>query len=118
MTLKLKNNHDAWAVVRFLQISPNKIKRILNCIRTKPYHEALIILEFMPYKPCLIIWRILNNAIANLAKKLKFSNKNLIIKHASVNKGPIKKFIKYNARGQSSILKRRTSHISIAVSIF
>ena len=53
------------AVAKYIRISPTKVRRILNQIRGRSYQEALMILEFLPYKACDPMWRILNSAAAN-----------------------------------------------------
>ena len=35
-----------------LQGAPNKVRRVLDTIRGRPYEEALMILEYMPYRAC------------------------------------------------------------------
>ena len=53
------------AVARYIRISPTKVRRVLDQIRGKSYEEALMILEFMPYRASGPIWQVLNSAAAN-----------------------------------------------------
>ena len=41
---------EAKAFGRYIRMSPNKVRRVLNQIRGKDYKEALMLLEFMPYR--------------------------------------------------------------------
>ena len=43
---------EAKAIARYVRMSPYKVRRVLDQIRGRSYREALIILEFMPYKAC------------------------------------------------------------------
>ena len=44
---------SAKAVARYIRMSPTKVRRVLNQIRGCSYEEALILLEFLPYRvPC------------------------------------------------------------------
>ena len=36
------------AVAKYIRMSPNKVRRVLNQIRGRSYQEALMILEFLP----------------------------------------------------------------------
>ncbi|HAA30643.1 MAG TPA: 50S ribosomal protein L22, partial [Cyanobacteria bacterium UBA8553] len=38
------------AIARYIRMSPFKVRRVLDQIRGRSYREALIILEFMPYR--------------------------------------------------------------------
>jgi large subunit ribosomal protein L22 len=38
------------AIAKYIRMSPFKVRRVLDQIRGRSYREALIILEFMPYK--------------------------------------------------------------------
>jgi large subunit ribosomal protein L22 len=52
-------------VARYVRMSPRKVRRVLDQIRGKSYRDALIILEFMPYKACEPIIKVLRSAVAN-----------------------------------------------------
>ena len=43
---------QARAIARYIRMSPRKVRRVLDQIRGRSYREALIILEFMPYRAC------------------------------------------------------------------
>ncbi len=40
------------AIARYIRMSPFKVRRVLDQIRGLSYREALIILEFMPFRAC------------------------------------------------------------------
>lgn len=44
------NSEEARATRRFIRGSPNKVRRVLNCIRGRTYEDALRILTFLPYR--------------------------------------------------------------------
>lgn len=117
MSFNLKNKKKILVYVRFLKLSPIKVQRILNYIRNKTYREALLCLELMPYKSCIYIWQILINAISIFQQKFNINSNLCFIQEAKVDKGPIKKQINFNARGKYSIIKKKSCHISIQVSI-
>jgi large subunit ribosomal protein L22 len=59
MTEINKKHIKAKAVGRYIRMSPRKVRRVLNQIRGKSYEEALMLLEFMPYKACGPVWQVI-----------------------------------------------------------
>ena len=53
------------AVAKYIRMSPFKVRRVLDQIRGRSYQEALMMLEFMPYRSCGPIWQVLHSAAAN-----------------------------------------------------
>jgi hypothetical protein len=72
-TLEVKKP-EAKAIARSIRMSPHKVRRVADQIRGKSYEEALMILQFMPYKACNPILKLLYSAAANAKNNLKFSN--------------------------------------------
>nr|UAD88886.1 hypothetical protein [Gracilariopsis chorda] len=105
---------EAKATGKYLRLSPHKTRRILNQIRGKKYQEAILILEFMPYKPCKIIKKILESA-GNNAINRKWDKNNLIITRAFVNEGPKLKRFQPRAQGKAFSIHKPTCHITINV---
>nr|YP_009511501.1 hypothetical protein [Gracilariopsis mclachlanii]AXI97378.1 hypothetical protein [Gracilariopsis mclachlanii] len=103
---------EAKAIGKYLRLSAHKTRRILNQIRGKKYQEAILILEFMPYKPCKIIKKILESA-GNNAVNRKWDKNNLIIKTAFVNEGPKLKRFQPRAQGRAFAIHKPTCHITI-----
>lgn len=109
---------EAKALSRYQRVSPKKINRILELIRNRDVPEALNILTFLPKPTKTSVLKTLRAAVANaisLAGKVKISEKDLFVKKAIVNGGPMMKRWQPGPRGSASIIRRRTSHICIVV---
>ena len=106
---------SAQAVARYIRMSPRKVRRVLNQIRGKSYKEALMLLEFMPYKACGPIWQVIYSAAANAEHNLNLSKENLIISEAFANQGPIFRRFRPRAQGQGYGIRKPTCHIEIIV---
>ena len=65
MNTQLKEIKGAFATAKYVRMSPRKVRRVLDQIRGRSYREALIILEFMPYRACEPILKVLRSAAAN-----------------------------------------------------
>ena len=108
-----------YSIGRYIRISSTKVQRILNQIKGQSYKTALMALEFMTYKACTLIWKMLYSAHANLIFKLnsKNCNQNIIILTAVTNKGPSLKRFRIRAKGQIVAIKKPTCHIKIIVKL-
>lgn len=115
MTENKKNTKEAKAVGRYIRISPRKVRRVLNQIRGKTYKEALMLLEFMPYKACGPIWQVIYSAAANAEHNLNLKKENLFISEAFADQGPVLKRFRPRAQGRGYRIRKPTCHINITV---
>nr|AZL88011.1 hypothetical protein [Harveyella mirabilis] len=101
----------------YIKLSTHKSRKVLKQIQGKNYQEAKLILEFMPYKACKIIIKILKSALHNISQKNNnnINKNNLIIKEAFVNRGPIIKKSRFRARARTFSINKPTCHITIKV---
>jgi len=109
------NKTESKAVCKYLRLSPNKVRRILDQIRGKNYQEAILILEFMPYKPCKMIKKTIKSAASNAINNNSINKKDLIIKQAFANEGPKLKRFQPRAQGRAFPIHKPTCHITIIV---
>lgn len=106
---------EAKAIGRYIRISPRKVRRVLNEIRGKSYRDALMLLEFMPYKACGPIWQVIYSAAANAEHNLNLSKENLIVSEAFAEQGPVFRRFRPRAQGQGFGIRKPTCHIVISV---
>ncbi len=99
----------------FVRGSASKVRRVLDQIRGQSYRDALIMLEFMPYRSTEPITKVLRSAVANAEHNLGMDPSTLIISSASANSGPVMKRYRPRAQGRAFAIKKQTCHISIAV---
>lgn len=108
------NQKEVKAIGKYLRLSTHKTRRILNQIRGKKYKEALLVLDFMPYKPCKTIKKILESAYHN-AINTNIQDNDLIIKQAFANEGPTLKRFQPRAQGRAFAIHKPTCHITITI---
>jgi large subunit ribosomal protein L22 len=87
----------------------------LDQIRGRSYREALILLEFMPYRSCDPILKVLRSAVANAEHNLGLDPSNLGISQAYADMGPVLKRFRPRAQGRAYQIRKPTCHITIAV---
>lgn len=105
------------AIARFIRISPYKVYRILKQIHLKTYTEALMLLHFMPYKACPLIWKVISSAAANAKNNKNFNKEKLIITAAFVEQGPIFRRLNPCAKGQGYWIRKPTCHIGVTLTL-
>ena len=103
------------AIARYIRMSPFKVRRVLDQIRGRSYREALIILEFMPYRACEPVLKVLRSAAANAEHNEGLSRGNLVVSQAFADQGPVLKRFRPRAQGRAYQIRKPTCHITIGV---
>lgn len=112
-----ENQTEAKAFGRYIRMSPNKVRRVLNQIRGKNYKDALMLLEFMPYRACGPVWQVIYSAAANAQNNLNIDKENLYISEAFADQGPVLRRFRPRAQGQGYGIRKPTCHISITLAV-
>ena len=100
------------ATVKFVRISPSKVRIVLDIIRGKDYNEAMAILQGTPKAASEILIKLLASAGANAEFK-NYSKDDLYIAEAFANEGPTYKRWWPRSHGSADQILKRTSHITI-----
>ena len=113
--VEIDNSSQVKAVARYIRMSPHKVRRVLDQIRGRSYREALIILEFMLYRACEPIIKLLRSAVANAEHNEGLDPVNLYVSEAFADQGPVLKRYRPRAQGRAYQIRKPTCHITIAV---
>ena len=103
------------AVHRYARISPQKARLIADLIRGKYADEALDILKYQPQRGARMLEKVLKSALANAEDRREANLNALTVVDVRVDVGPMFKRMRPKARGMSAIIKKRTSHIRVAL---
>ena len=103
------------AIARYIRMSPHKVRRVLDQIRGRSYREALIVLEFMPYRACTPVLKALRSAVANAEHNQGLDPANLVVSQAFADAGPSLKRYRPRAQGRAYPIRKPTCHITVAV---
>jgi large subunit ribosomal protein L22 len=103
------------AVHRFARISARKVRPLADLIRGKHADEALDLLRYQPQRGARMLEKVLKSALGNAEDRRAASLEDLIVVDARVDEGPMFKRIRPRARGMAFMIKKRMSHIRIAV---
>ncbi|MCD6153524.1 MAG: 50S ribosomal protein L22 [Syntrophobacterales bacterium] len=106
---------EAKAVVKYVRISPQKAKLVVDLIRGKRAGEAERILAFTQKKAAGIVKKVLKSAIANATQNPNIDENILYVKETFVSQGPSLKRWRARAQGRAAPIKKRMSHITIVL---
>lgn len=100
---------------RFARISPRKVRPLADLIRGKFADEALEILRYHPNRGARMLEKVIKSALANAEDRRATHINNLMVVEVRVDGGPMTRRMKPKARGMSAVIKKRMSHISVAL---
>ena len=106
---------EAIAHVRYVRISPRKVKIVADLIRGKSIAEASAILAHTPKAASEPILKLLKSAVSNAEANHGMNVENLYVSQIFACPGPILKRIMPRAQGRAFRINKRTSHITLAV---
>ena len=103
------------ATARFVRISPDKVRIVLDTIRGESYVNAVAILKNTSKAACEPVIKVLESAAANAENNLGMSKNTLYVAECYANAGPILKKIMPRAKGSAARINKRTSHITVVL---
>jgi large subunit ribosomal protein L22 len=103
------------AIHRFARISARKVRPLADLIRGKFADDALDILRYQPHRGARLLEKVLKSALANAEDRRAQNLHHLLVIEARVDEGPMVKRMRPHARGMASIIKKRMSHIRVAL---
>ncbi|MCG5217138.1 50S ribosomal protein L22 [Streptosporangium sp. KLBMP 9127] len=106
---------EARAQARFVRVTPQKARRVVDLIRGLPASEAQAVLQFAPQAASEPIFKVLSSAMANAEHNNKLDRETLVVSRAWVDEGPTLKRFRPRAQGRAYRINKRTSHITVIV---
>ena len=105
------------ATHKYARISARKVRALADLVRGKFADEALDILRFQPHRGARMLEKVIKSALGNAEHQQAPGVDDLVVVDARVDGGPMFKRIRPRARGMAFGIKRRTSHIKVAVDL-
>jgi len=106
---------EAKAVAKYIRMSPQKVRLVVDLVRGKKVQEARNILLFTRKYAAGIVAKVLKSAVANAAQNPNIDENTLYVKEIFVDQGPSLKRWRARAQGRAAGIKKRTSHITVVV---
>ncbi len=107
---------DVHAKLRYLRMSPRKVRLVIDVIRGKSVNEAETRLLFLPKAAALPVLKLLRSAIANAEHNFKLSRESLHVKSVMADGGPTLHRWQPRAMGRAAPIRKRTAHITLVLS--
>ncbi|MGH9328517.1 MAG: 50S ribosomal protein L22 [Terriglobia bacterium] len=107
---------EARATTKYLRVSPQKARLVVDLIRGRRAGEAISILRFTKKRVTREVEKTLRSAIANAEERSEHVDVDeLVVSKAFVNEGPRTKRVRPAPMGRAYRYQRRTSHITVVV---
>ncbi len=107
---------EARAEARYLRVSPQKARLVVDLIRGRNAGEALTILRNTNRRIAPVVEKVLRSAIANAQNRsADVDVDRLVVREAYVNEGPRMKRVRPAPMGRAYRYQRRQSHIAVTV---
>lgn len=109
-----KDNNVAQAEARYLRVSPQKARLVIDMIRGQQAGDAIHILSAVNKRIAPAVEKVLRSAIANAENRSQDVDVDrLFVNEAYVNEGPRQKRIRPAPMGRAYRYQRRTAHIVV-----
>ena len=107
--------HDIQAHLRFLPMSAQKVRLVVDMIRGRGANDALEMLRFVPKAAALPVRKLLASAVANAEENYGVSRDDLVVAQIFANEAPTRKWRRFGARGRFKPILRRNSHVTVVL---
>jgi large subunit ribosomal protein L22 len=103
------------AVARYVGVSPQKARLVVDQVRGKDADAALQMLQFMPQAAAKDVYKVLRSAVANAEENFGLAREDLYVSRIFVDAAPLRKWRRFGARGRFKPWLRRSSHITVVL---
>lgn len=104
---------DVKAQLRFLPLSVQKVRLVVDVVRGKDVVNAVDILRFMPQRAARPVMKLVNSAIANAEENFGLNRDDLFVATIFADEAPTRRWRRFAARGRFKAILRRTSHVTV-----
>jgi len=106
---------DIRAHLRFLSISAQKVRLVVDLVRGKNATDALEMLRFVNKGVALPVFKLVSSAVANAEENFGVSRDDLYIAKITADEAPTRKWRRFGARGRFKPILRRNSHVTVVL---
>jgi large subunit ribosomal protein L22 len=107
------------AKLRYLQITPQKVRLVVDAVRGKNAQEALDTLRFMPQRSADAVYKLIASAVANAEQNFGLEADELYVSKIFADDGPRHRKAPYGGRfagrGRFRPIIKRSSHVTVVL---
>lgn len=105
------------AKLHHLQISPRKVRLVVDAVRGKDANDALNMLKFMPQRAAGPVYKLIASAVANAEQNYGLEVDDLVVSRIFADEGPRRRKGRYGGRfagrGRFRPQVHRASHVTV-----
>ena len=101
------------AVSRYVRMSSQKVRLVVDQVRGKWVDEALTMLKFMPQAAAKPVYKTIRSAVANAEENEGLDREYLYIARITADGGPTRRWRRFGARGRFKPILKRSTHITV-----
>ncbi len=102
------------AVSRYVRMSPQKVRLVIDQVRGRWVDDALTMLKFMPQAAAKPVYKTIKSAVAN-AEDIGLDREYLYIARITADGGPTRRWRRFGARGRFKPIRKRSTHITVVL---
>ena len=104
---------DIQAKLRFLPLSAQKVRLVVDMVRGKDVVEAMEMLRFVQKRAARPVRKLLASAISNAEENFGVSRDDLYVATIFADEALTRRWRGFGARGRFKPILRRTSHVTV-----
>jgi large subunit ribosomal protein L22 len=104
---------DIRAHARYIPLSPQKVRLVIDQVRGRDVLSALDILKFTQSAAAVPVSKVIVSAMSNAEENFGVSRDDLYIHRIYADTAPTRRWRRFGARGRFKPLLRRSSHITV-----
>jgi len=106
---------DIRAQLRFLPLSAQKVRLVVDLVRGKDAVDALEMLRFVQKRAAEPVRKLLVSAVSNAEENFGISRDDLYVATIFADEAPTRRWRRFGARGRFKPILRRTSHVTVVL---
>jgi large subunit ribosomal protein L22 len=103
------------AVSKYVRMSPQKVRLVVDQVRGKWVDEALTMLKFMPQAAAKPVYKTIGSAVANAEENEGLDRQDLYIARITADSGSTRRWRRFGARGRFKPIRKRSTHITVVL---
>jgi len=106
------------AKLKYLGVSAQKVRLVVDQVRGRTVDEGLAILRFSPKRVARDVLKLLKSAVANAQQKdPSLDVDRLVVAHATVDEAPPMKRSRHQSMGRVFPILKRVCHVTIGLDV-
>ena len=103
------------AVTKYVGVSPQKVRLVVDQVRGMQAAEAMVVLKFMTQVAAMPVSKTIRSAMANAEENFGLNQSDMMISQIFADEAPTRKWRRFGARGRFKPILKRASHITVVL---